>query len=76
MGEQFVKMGLPYFFEQFHLPKLFCEPNAMNAAPNKTLEKVGFRFIKTYRTIPGWLNFELEVIFWEMERPKAFSFPV
>ena len=63
MDEQFAKMGLPYFLEQFQLPKLFCEPNAMNAAPNKKLEKVGFGFIKTHRTIPGWLNFELQVNF-------------
>src|SRR5262245_21692548 len=42
MGAEFVRMALPWFFEKMRLKKLFCEPYALNPAPNRTLEKVGF----------------------------------
>jgi RimJ/RimL family protein N-acetyltransferase len=66
IGTALVKMTLPYFFKNFKLKKLYCEPYALNAAPNKTLQKAGFEFIKKYTTIPGWLNFEQEVNLWEL----------
>jgi RimJ/RimL family protein N-acetyltransferase len=66
MGAQLVKMTLPYFFKNLQLKRIYCEPYALNPAPNKTLEKVGFTFIKKYITIPGYLNFEQEVNKWEL----------
>ncbi|MGP8214462.1 MAG: GNAT family N-acetyltransferase [Bacteroidia bacterium] len=66
IGSSLVRMTLPYFFENLKLKKLYCEPSALNPAPNKTLEKVGFTFIKEYTTTPGWLNFEQEVNRWEL----------
>ena len=66
MGISLIKMTLPYFFQNFELKKLYCEPYALNPAPNKTLEKVGFKFIKQYLTIPGSLNFEQQVNRWEL----------
>lgn len=68
LGTAFVKMTLPYFFEHLQLQKIYCEPYSLNPAPNKTLEKVGFRFVKTYTTTPGWINFEQPVNLWEMDR--------
>jgi RimJ/RimL family protein N-acetyltransferase len=65
-GINLIKTTLPYYFENFQLKKLFCEPYAFNVAPNKTLEKAGFTFVKRYTTVPGWLNFEQEVNLWEM----------
>ena len=65
-GPAFVKMTLPYYFKKLKLKKLYCEPNAFNTAPNKTLEKVGFQFVKTHVTTPGWLNFEQPVNLWEL----------
>lgn len=70
LGTTLVKKTLPYFFNNLKLKKLYCEPNAFNTAPNKTLEKVGFDFIKTHVTTPGWLNFEQPVNLWEMSRDK------
>ena len=67
-GNAFVKMTLPHYFKNLRLQTLFCEPNALNAAPNKTLEKTGFRFIKTKIATPGWLNFEQPVNQWELNR--------
>jgi len=69
-GSEFVKKSLPYFFGNCKLKLLYCEPYALNPAPNKTLEKVGFDFVKQYRTIPGSLNFEQEVMQWVMSAEK------
>jgi RimJ/RimL family protein N-acetyltransferase len=70
LGTAMVKMTLPYFFENLQLQKLCCEPYALNPPPNKTLEKVGFEFIKQHVTIPGWINFEQTVNLWELDYEK------
>lgn len=72
-GTRLVKKSLPIFFEKLHLTTLFCEPYALNPAPNNTLSKAGFTFVKTYRTIPGTLNFEQEVNQWTMDRDQALG---
>ena len=68
MGTEFIKKSLPFYFDKLKLTKLICEPYALNPAPNKTLEKVGFKFIKKHTTIPGSLNFEQEVNRWELTK--------
>lgn len=60
-GTEFVKLSIPYFLKNFKLRTLYCEPNADNPAPNKTLPKAGFRFVKKYRTIPSIICAEQEV---------------
>lgn len=70
LGIELVKMTLPYFFENLQLKKLYCEPYALNPAPNKILQKAGFEFVKKYTTIPGSLNFEQEVNLWELSDEK------
>jgi RimJ/RimL family protein N-acetyltransferase len=69
-GAAFVQKSIPYFFENMQLQTLYCQPYALNPAPNHTLKKVGFEFIKQYRTIPGWLNFEQEVNLYQLTREK------
>ncbi len=66
LGTQMVKKSIPVFFEKLELQTLFCEPAAKNPAPNKTLEKVGFKFIKKHTTVPAGWTFQLEVNRWEM----------
>ena len=66
IGTALVQLTLPFFFENIKLQKLYCEPYALNPAPNKTMQKAGFQFVKKYITTPGWLNFEQEVNLWEM----------
>lgn len=70
IGSEFVKKSLPLYFEKLEIKNLFCEPYAINPAPNKTLKKVGFEFEKKYTTIPGSLNFEQEVNRWKMTKHK------
>lgn len=61
LGTQMVVQSLPVFFEKLKLETLWCEPYAGNPAPNKTLKKIGFEWVKNYVTTPGALNFEQEV---------------
>ncbi|NEN22542.1 GNAT family N-acetyltransferase [Cryomorpha ignava] len=61
IGVCLLKQSIPFFFEKLNLETLWCEPYAHNPAPNKTLMKAGFEFVKRYVTIPGSLNFEQEV---------------
>ena len=69
-GTELIKMTLPYFFENLKLKKLYSEPYSLNPAPNRTLEKIGFEFVKEYTTIPGSLNFEQPVKRWELTYEK------
>jgi hypothetical protein len=50
------------------LKSLFCEPNAFNIGPNRTLQKAGFKYVKTHMTVPGPLNFHQAVTRWVLER--------
>jgi RimJ/RimL family protein N-acetyltransferase len=70
MGLQFAKLTLPHFFKNMQLKKICCEPYALNPAPNRIMEKLGFDFIKEYVTIPGWINYEQTVKHWELSREK------
>lgn len=66
LGVELVKLSIPYFFENLKLKNLYCEPYALNPAPNNTLAKVGFKFVKEYITVPGIINSEQPVKRWVM----------
>lgn len=68
-GIELVKRSLPFFFDKLQLKKLFCEPYALNPAPNKLLEKIGFSFIKQHITNPGSITFEQSCNLWEITKP-------
>ena len=70
IGSQLVRMSIPHFFEKFNLKTLFCEPYALNPAPNKTLPKLGFSFVKEYETMPGWINLYQTVRRYELTRER------
>lgn len=53
LGVRLLRQAIPKYFEYFRLKLLICEPYAHNPAPRKTLEKLGFKFERTYETIPG-----------------------
>ncbi len=73
LGQQLVLRSLPYFFDNMQLKRIFCEPYALNPAPNKTLEKIGFSFVKRYTTVPGSINFEQEVNRWELTHEQFLA---
>jgi len=68
IGVECVRRSIGIYFEQLKLKRLFCEPNAFNVAPNRTLQKVGFKYLKTHMTVPGPLNFHQAVTSWMIER--------
>ena len=67
LGIEYLKQTIPFYFKNFKLKKLICEPSAENIPPNRTLIKVGFEFIKKYETVPGWLNFNQFVNRYELK---------
>ena len=66
LGYELVKKSIPHYFNNFNLKELWCEPYALNPAPNKTLRKLGFEFIKTYETTPGLISFLQPVNRWRL----------
>ncbi|HEY0743100.1 MAG TPA: GNAT family protein [Chryseosolibacter sp.] len=70
LGLQLVHQSIPYYFENFDLKELYCEPYALNPAPNKTLAKLGFEFIKQYETVPGVISFPQPVNRWILRRSR------
>ncbi|HMG14449.1 MAG TPA: GNAT family protein [Saprospiraceae bacterium] len=63
-GIKWINLTIPHFFKNYKLKDLYCEPYALNPAPNKTMQRAGFEFVSSYITIPGSLNFEQEVNLW------------
>ena len=66
LGVSLIKLSLPLFFKTLQLKKVCCEPYDLNDAPNKTLPKAGFHFIKEHTTIPGSFSFEQPANLWEI----------
>jgi [ribosomal protein S5]-alanine N-acetyltransferase len=71
LGTEFVRRSMTFFFERFKLQKLICEPWAENPAPNRVLEKLGFTFVRRYKTIPVVIAYEQEVNRYELTRVQA-----
>jgi len=67
-GAACVRETVKIYFETLALERLFCEPNAFNVAPNRTLQRAGFRYVKTHKTVPGWLNYHQAVTRWVLEK--------
>jgi RimJ/RimL family protein N-acetyltransferase len=70
LGTEFVRRSAVFYFKKFNLKKLICEPWAENPAPNRVLEKLGFKFVRRYRTIPGVIAYEQDVNRYELRRPN------
>jgi RimJ/RimL family protein N-acetyltransferase len=68
IGAACVRLTVDLYFERLKLKRLFCEPNAFNVAPNRTLQNAGFKYLKTHMTVPGPLNFHQAVNRWVIER--------
>jgi RimJ/RimL family protein N-acetyltransferase len=73
LGVEAVRRSVDLYFERLRLKRLFCEPHAFNAAPNRTLRSAGFRYLKTHVTVPGPLNFRQPVARWVISRPEKLD---
>lgn len=67
-GTEFFRRSISIYFTRFDLKLISVEPHADNPAPNRVLIKLGFRFVKRYRTVPGPVNFEQDVNRYEVDR--------
>ena len=45
LGTRFVRLTAAHLCDVLRLKRLYCEPNSFNAAPNRTLQKAGFRYV-------------------------------
>jgi RimJ/RimL family protein N-acetyltransferase len=60
-GMDLCRQSISIYFDRLQLKTLWSEPYAENPAPNRTLVKLGFEFVKRYRTVPGATAFEQDV---------------
>ncbi|MCU1489068.1 MAG: uncharacterized protein JWM85_473 [Acidimicrobiaceae bacterium] len=70
LGTAFVRESAKVYFEVLELERLFCEPNAFNVAPNRTLQRAGFSYLFTHETIAGSINFLQPMTRWMLERSQ------
>ena len=75
LGANFVKLSASKYFEVFELKHLYCEPNALNVAPNRTLQRAGFTYLFSHETAPGPINFRQVTTRWVLERPSEIGSP-
>ena len=73
LGLNFVKLTMPYYFKNLQLEKLICEPYSKNVAPNKVLKKLGFKFIRAHKTIPGEICFHQTVNRYELTKNRFYT---
>jgi RimJ/RimL family protein N-acetyltransferase len=69
LGAPLVRRTAALYFDTLQLQRLFCQPNALNVAPNRTLQAAGFRYVKTLMTAPSALNYRQPITRWLLERP-------
>lgn len=73
LGTEFVKRSVDVYFRVFHLYRLCCEPNALNVAPNRTLQRAGFTYVFSHETVPGPINFRQVATRWVLPRPSGLG---
>ncbi len=71
-GAEFVKESARQYFRMLQLERLYCEPNAFNTAPNRTLQRAGFHYLFTHETQPTPINFHQATTRWMLERRDSF----
>lgn len=70
LGTELVARSVDAAFERFRLRRVLCEPAAHNPAPQRTVRRLGFRHLETYRTRPTTHAFEQEVSRYEITREE------
>jgi len=67
-GTEFVKESARHYFRVLQLERLYCEPNAFNRAPNRTLQRAGFHYLFTHEAQPSPMNFHQATTRWMLDR--------
>lgn len=69
LGTTFVKKSVNHYFNVLELQRIYCEPNAFNIAPNRTLQRAGFQYLFTHEATPGPINYHQVTNRWVIDRP-------
>jgi RimJ/RimL family protein N-acetyltransferase len=77
LGTRFVRLTAAHYCEVLRLARLYCEPNALNVAPNRTLQSAGFRYVRSRWCRPAPINTDQTTTIWlyEPERPAGHGRP-
>ncbi|MGH9043410.1 MAG: GNAT family N-acetyltransferase [Acidimicrobiales bacterium] len=67
-GTHFVRLSLRHYLEVLKLHHLYCEPNAFNTAPNRTVQRAGFRYLFSHEATPSPIDFPQATTRWVFER--------
>lgn len=70
LGTQFVRLTAAHYCDALRLTRLYCEPNAFNLAPNRTLQSAGFRYVRSRRCRPAPINTYQTTTIW-LYRPDG-----
>jgi RimJ/RimL family protein N-acetyltransferase len=71
LGTQFVRLTAAYYCTTLRLARLYCEPNAFNVAPNRTLQNAGFRYVRSRQCRPAPVNGYQTTTIWLFEPEVA-----
>ena len=56
LGTEFVRLTAVHLCDVLQLKQLYCEPNAFNVAPNRTLQRAGFKYVCSRESRPSPIN--------------------
>lgn len=73
LGARFVRMSAETYIVALRLERLFSEPNAFNLAPNRTLQRAGFRYLLSHRCTPGPINVPQVTTRWVLDAAAVAS---
>jgi len=75
LGTQFVGLTAVHLCDVLRLERLYCEPNAFNVAPNRTLQRAGFRYVCSHECRPAPINTYQATTIWVYEPGREASSP-
>jgi RimJ/RimL family protein N-acetyltransferase len=67
LGTRFVRLTAAHYCDALQLAHLYCEPNAFNVAPNRTLQSAGFRYVRSRHCRPAAINVPQTTTVWVYE---------
>lgn len=63
-----MRLSVDEYFRALGLKRLFCQPNAYNVAPNRALQRAGFRYVLSAAMQPTVINPPQPITRWVIER--------
>lgn len=67
-------LSADFFYENFRLKRIKCEPRSTNPFPNKMFQKIGFPLRRTHRAVSSELSLCCELNEYEISREIALRF--